>query len=54
MPLRIKIKGNEATVTRAMTPAQQQQGCLRINDGDNTIMMRATIAIAMTEKTPAH
>jgi hypothetical protein len=54
MPSRIKIKGNEATVTRAMTPAQQQQGCLRINNCDNTIMMRATIAIVMTEKTPVH
>jgi hypothetical protein len=54
MPSRIKIKGNQATVTRSMTPAQQQQGCMRINDGDNTIMMRVTIAIAMTEKTPAH
>jgi hypothetical protein len=50
----LQIKGNNAIVTRAMMPAQQQQGCLHINNGDNTIVMRATIAIAMTAKMPVH
>jgi hypothetical protein len=37
------MKGNDAIVKRAMTPAQQQQECLRIDDGNNAIIMRATI-----------
>jgi hypothetical protein len=37
-----------------MTLAQQRQRCLRIYDGNNTIMTRATIAIATMAKTPAH
>jgi hypothetical protein len=52
MPL--LIKSNSAIVTRAMTPAQQQQGRLHIDNGNNTIIMRATIAIVTTAKTPAH
>ena len=48
------IKGNNAIVTRAMTPAQQQQGLLCIDKGNNAIIMRATIANATTAKTPAH
>jgi hypothetical protein len=34
--------------------AQQQQGHLRINDGNNTIVRRATIAIATTANMPVH
>jgi hypothetical protein len=37
-----------------MMLAQQWQRRLCINDGNNTIMMRATIAIATMAKTPAH
>ncbi len=46
------IKGNNAIVTRATMPAQQWQGRLRINNSNDTIVMRATIAIAMTAKMP--
>jgi hypothetical protein len=34
--------------------AQQQQRCLRINNGNNTIMTRATNAIATMAKMLAH
>jgi hypothetical protein len=52
MPLR--IKGNNTIVTRTTMPAQQQQGCLHINNGNNAIVMRVTIAIVTIAKTPAH
>jgi hypothetical protein len=48
------IKGDNAIVTRAMLLAQQQQGCLRIDNGNNAMVMRATIAIATMAKMPAH
>ncbi len=50
----LQIKGNNAIVTRAMMPAQLWQGHLHINNGNNAIVMRATIAIATTAKTPVH
>jgi hypothetical protein len=49
MPL--QIKGNDAIVTRASTPSQRQQGHLCINNGVDAIVMRGTIAIAITAKT---
>jgi hypothetical protein len=49
-----QIKGNDAIVTRATTPAQQWQGRLCINNGNNAIVMRATITITTMAKTPAH
>jgi hypothetical protein len=49
-----RIKGNNAIVTRAIAPAQQQQGRLHIDNGNNAIVMRVTIAIATTAKMPAH
>jgi hypothetical protein len=49
MPLR--IMGNNAIVTRAMTPSQQRQGRLHINSGNNSIITRATIAITTTVET---
>jgi hypothetical protein len=52
MPL--QIKGDNAIVTRAITPAWQWQGCLRINNSRDTIAMRGTIAIATTAKMPVH
>ncbi len=52
MPLR--IKGNNAIVTRTMTPAWQWQGRLRIDNGNNAIIMMATIAIATKAKMPVH
>jgi hypothetical protein len=36
------------------TLAQQWWRCLHINNGNNTIVMRGTIAIATTAKIPAH
>jgi hypothetical protein len=45
------IKGNNAIVTRAMTPSQQRQGCLCIDSGNNAIVIRAKIAIATMAKT---
>jgi hypothetical protein len=47
------IKGNDAIVTRATMPAQQQQGRLRIDNGNDTIVIRVTVAMATTAKTPA-
>ncbi len=52
-------KGNNAIVdqgqwhhfTRAMSPTWQWQGCLCINNGNNAIIMRGTIAIATPAKT---
>ncbi len=49
-----RIKGNKAIVTRATMSSWQQQGCLHINNSNNTIITRATIAIATTAKRPAH
>jgi hypothetical protein len=49
MPL--LIKGNNTIVMRATTPSQQWQGCLRINNSDDAIVMRVTIAIATIAKT---
>ncbi len=43
-----RIKGKDTIVTRVTTPAWRQLGCLHINNGNDTIIMRATIAIAMT------
>jgi hypothetical protein len=52
MPLR--IKGNNAIVTRAMTPSLQRQGRLCINNGNDAIIIRVKIAIATMAKNPAH
>jgi hypothetical protein len=49
-----RIMGKDAIVTRALTPAWWQKGLLRINNGNDAIIMRATIAIAMTAMTPVH
>jgi hypothetical protein len=49
-----RIKGDNAIVTRETPPAQQRQGCLCIDNSNNAIAMRATIAIATTAKMPAH
>jgi hypothetical protein len=49
MPLR--IKDNNAIVTRATTPSQQQQERLCIDYGDNAIINWVKIAIATTAKT---
>jgi hypothetical protein len=48
------IKVNNAIVMRVTMPAWQRQGRLRIDNGNNTIVMREKIAIAMTVKTPVH
>jgi hypothetical protein len=50
----LQIKGNKAVATRVMMPARQRQGLLRINNGNNAIVMTATIAIATIAETPAH
>jgi hypothetical protein len=50
----LRIKGDGVIVTRATTPALWLQGCLSIGNSNNAIVMRATIAIATTTKTPAH
>jgi hypothetical protein len=47
----LQIKGNDAIVTRVMTPSQQRQGSLCINNGDNVIVIRAKITIATMAKT---
>jgi hypothetical protein len=52
MPLR--IKGNNAIVTRAMSSAWWRQGCLCIDKNNNAIIMRAAIAIVTMAKTPVH
>jgi hypothetical protein len=48
------IKGNNTIVTMATMPAWWWQGRLRINNGNNTIVMRVTIAMATMAKMPAH
>jgi hypothetical protein len=50
MPLQIKC--NDTIVTRAMMPAQRQQGHLRIDNSDSAIVMRLTIAIATMANMP--
>jgi hypothetical protein len=40
--------------TRAMMPTWQQQGPLHFNKGNNAIVMRATITMAVTAKMPVH
>ncbi len=61
----LRIDGNYAITTRAPTPAQwqatrgatlvwQRRRCLHINNGDDAIKTRATLAIATTAKMPAH
>ncbi len=47
----LQIKDNNAIVMRAMAPLIRWQGCLPINNGNNTIIMRATNAIATKENT---
>jgi hypothetical protein len=37
------INNGNTIATRATMPAQQQQRCLRINDGDGPIVMRVTM-----------
>jgi hypothetical protein len=49
-----RIKGNNAIVMRETMPSQQWQGCLNIDNGNNVIVVRATIAMVTTAKTPAH
>jgi hypothetical protein len=49
MPL--QIKGNNAIVMRATTPSQWWQRCLHIDNCNDAIVMRVTIAIATTAKT---
>jgi hypothetical protein len=50
----LQIKGNNAIVTRTTTPARYRQGHLRINNGNNAVIMQAEIAIATTAKMPVH
>jgi hypothetical protein len=50
----LQIKSNNAIVTRATMPSQWRQGCLRINNSNNAIIMSATIPIATMAKPPAH
>jgi hypothetical protein len=50
----LQIKGNNAIVMRATMPAWWWQGHLHINNGDNVIAMKGTIAIGMAAKTPVH
>jgi hypothetical protein len=49
-----QMKANHAIITKTTTPAQWQQGCLRIDNGNDTIVTRATIAITTIAKTPVH
>ncbi len=48
------IKGKNAIVTWATTLDQCWQGCLHINNGNDTIVMRVTITMATTAKIPVH
>jgi hypothetical protein len=48
------IKGNNAVVTREMTPSQQQQGHLCIDNSNNAIVIRVKIAITTMAKNPVH
>jgi hypothetical protein len=50
----LEIKGDSAIVTRATMLAWQWQGRLRIDNGHDAIIMRATIAIATMAKMPSH
>ncbi len=50
----LRIKGNNIIVTRATMPTQQWHGPLCIDNGNDIIVMRVTIAIAMTAKMPAY
>jgi hypothetical protein len=45
------IKGDNAIVMRATMPSIRWQGCLPINNGNNTIVMRVTIAFATVATT---
>jgi hypothetical protein len=47
----LRIKGNDAIVTRATTPSWQRQGCLCIDNSNNAIVIRVKIVIATTAKT---
>jgi hypothetical protein len=47
-------QGQQSHCRLRATPAQQRQGCLHINNGNNAIVMRVTIAIATMAKTPEH
>ncbi len=49
-----KIKGSNSIVMRAMMPAWQWQGRLRIDNGNYAIVMRASITIVTMAKMPAH
>jgi hypothetical protein len=57
----LRIKGNSAIITRVTTPAQQWQGRLRIDNGNNATVMREHIwncdnrkdACALTAMTPS-
>ncbi len=46
----LQIKSNGANVTRVTSPAQQLNGRLHIDNGDQAIVMRAAIAIATPQK----
>jgi hypothetical protein len=47
----LRIKDNNAIVTRATTPSHQWQGHLCIDNGNNAIIIKAKIAIATMAKT---
>jgi hypothetical protein len=47
-------KGDNAVVMRATTPSQQWLKCLCIDNSNNAIVMRATLAIMTMAKMPAH
>jgi hypothetical protein len=51
---KIGIPNLDVIVTRAMMPAQQQQGCLHIDNGNGAIVMRGAITIATVAKMPVH
>jgi hypothetical protein len=52
--MQLQIRDVNTIDTKATTPAQQQQECLHINNGNNAIIMKAKIAIAMMAKMPVH
>jgi hypothetical protein len=52
--LLLQIKGNSTIVTRAAMQARQQQGQLRIDNGNNAILVRPTIAMVMMAKMSPH
>jgi hypothetical protein len=47
----LRIKGNNAIVTRETTPSRHQQGRLCIDNGNDAIIIRAKIAIGTMAKT---